>query len=547
MKKELKAKKRRFAGGEQSPPTFDIRVGQGASRVVFPIFSDLPDEEWHVHAGGVPRSFSPFFKGRAGEILSTDTTILLGLGERDRFHGDVLFSAFRSLGAQLQQSRPDSVELHLSPAFLAELQIYGQLHSDGLADPYAPRNKAAASKKGRPSRRPQPDYLAPFTEEDAVFQMVYGLMLGGFSTAVLKTEKEKNGTVEPRRTVRVAVHAASIVSNRLKAWVSRAVEVATLANAFRHIAALPGNYMNPDQYEVYARGVAERHQLKWKCIKGAELERQGFGGVIAVGKGSVIPPRVLVLEYRGNGKGAQHPLVLVGKGITFDSGGISLKPPADMHEMKFDMSGSGLVLHAIAMAAALKLNAPVVAIIGLAENMPDGNATKPGDVYTAYNGLTVEVQNTDAEGRLVLADLLAYAAESYRPRALLDFATLTGACVIALGHEATAFLTASEALAADIDRACRRSLDRGWRMPHWSVYDEGLKSDIADLRNVAGRAAGTITGMRFLSRFVPAGIAWAHFDIAGTAYRTTGADHVRGPSGWGMRFLAEFLRSLDEK
>lgn len=529
------------------PPPFDVSAGDEAARNVIPIFSDITDDEWRRLAGGIQRSHSPFFRARSGEILASGDTILLGLGERERFHPDILFSAFRGLGAQLLQGRPESICIRLSTTFFEEVRRFGSLHSDESIDPFpSPRHHGTEKRK-----RETPDYLLPFSEGEAIFQAIYGLYLGGYSTGILKTEegKKRNGISEDggneNRRVRVLVHANGVSDRDLQLWIREARETAELANAFRYSAALPGNYLNPAQYEAYAREIASRYGLKFRVIKGPELEKRGFGGVIAVGKGSAVPPRVIVLEYPGHQKG--EPVVLVGKGITFDTGGISLKPPADMHEMKFDMSGSGLVLHSIALAARLKRRMPVVAVIGLAENMPDGNATKPGDVYTAYNGITVEVQNTDAEGRLVLGDLLAFACDSFKPAVLLDFATLTGACVIALGHEATGYMTSSEGLAREIEAACRRSLDRGWRLPHWSVYDEGLKSDVADLRNIAGRAAGTVTGMRFLSRFVKPGIPWAHLDIAGTAYRTSGADYVRGPSGWGMRFLRVFLQNLEGK
>ena len=244
----------------------------------------------------------------------------------------------------------------------------------------------------------------------------------------------------------------------LKSVLKRGQNISEMIHGARYLASLPGNYMNPENYEKYARGLAQEFQLKIKVFDESALKKSGCGGILAVGQGSAIPPRMIVLEYQPKKKKVLRPLLLVGKGITFDTGGISLKPPSEMHEMKYDMCGSALALHSIALAAAQELELPVLALLGIAENMPDAKAIKPGDVYTAYDDSTVEVQNTDAEGRLVLGDLLAYGAKNYDPLCILDFATLTGACVIALGHDATAVMSASQNLHARIKRASQRSL-----------------------------------------------------------------------------------------
>jgi leucyl aminopeptidase len=534
-----KRRQRKAVDPTYTPPPFDLHFEGDAVPSVLPVFSDYSDEEWNSLAGGVKRT--EFFKGRPGEILLTEASILLGLGERKRFHPDTPVSAFRALGAQLRSVLPAVVRIHLPAVLFSVAKEYADLASN-LPDPY----RQLKSEMRQTGKDVVPDYTGPFSEEDLIFQVVYALFLGGSTTSILKTESESPTESSSRKKrVRIVLSAEGISPELLKRSAQEGALVGELAASLRYMGALPGNYLNPEQYEQYARRFAKQYGLKLKVIKGNDLEKQGFGGVIAVGKGSEVPPRVLILEYSGSSR--SRPVVLVGKGITFDTGGISLKPPPDMHEMKYDMSGSALVLHSVALAAKKKLKTPVIALIGLAENMPDGRAIKPGDVYTAYNGLTVEVQNTDAEGRLVLGDLLSLACKQYHPAVMLDFATLTGACVIALGNDATAFMTASEGLAAEIDAACRHSLERGWRLPHWSVYDEGLKSDVADVRNVAGRAAGTVTAMRFLSRFVDADIPWAHLDIAGTAYKSTGPEYARGPSGWGMRFIRSFFERIESR
>jgi leucyl aminopeptidase len=264
---------------------------------------------------------------------------------------------------------------------------------------------------------------------------------------------------------------------------------------------------------------------------------------VAVGKGSVEPPRLIVLEYRGNGaKG--HPVALVGKGITFDSGGISIKPGAGMEEMKTDMAGAAAVLGTIEAAAGLKLPVNLGAIIPTAENMPDGRAYKPGDVLASMSGLTIEITNTDAEGRLVLCDALHFARTNYKPVAMIDLATLTGACVVALGHEASGLMGNDQRLADSLQRAGERCNERLWQLPLWDEYGETMKSDIADLRNAGTtRDGGSITAGWFLKQFSGT-TRWAHLDIAGTAWSDKARPcSPKGATGVGVRLLIEYLRN----
>ncbi|MCB1308088.1 MAG: leucyl aminopeptidase, partial [Leptospiraceae bacterium] len=419
---------------------------------------------------------------------------------------------------------------------------------------------------------PAIDYAGSYAVRDAIIHSICNLQIGAESMGVLKKPGSDNGaengdvqgesgTGARKKKSRSGPSEGkaksdkppvsfdcSLTARALQEAVQTGTHLAEMINGARYIDALPGNYLNPENYEQYARELARRTHLKIKVFQTDSLEKMGCNGILSVGRGSAIPPRMILLEHKPEGKlKARKPLVLVGKGITFDTGGISIKPSAEMHEMKFDMCGSALVLHVLGMAARQKWPVHVIGLLGIAENMPDGNAIKPGDVYTAYNGLTVEVQNTDAEGRLVLGDVLSYACEKYDPLCLIDFATLTGACIISLGHEAAGIMSRSEDLVGRLERASRRSLDRVWRLPHWTIYDSGLKSDIADLRNIAGRPAGTITAGRFLSRFVPEHIPWAHVDIAGTAWRSrpNGAQ-TRGATGWGVRMMHAFIEDLIE-
>jgi leucyl aminopeptidase len=267
----------------------------------------------------------------------------------------------------------------------------------------------------------------------------------------------------------------------------------------------------------------------------AAIKREKMGCLLAVSAGSDEPARFIVLEHRGGRKGSA-PVVLVGKGVTFDTGGISLKDPAAMDEMKYDMCGAASVLAALSVAAQLKLPLNVVGLIPTVENMPSGGATRPGDIVTSAAGLTVEILNTDAEGRLILCDALYY-ARRYNPAAVVDMATLTGACIIALGHHFTGIMGNDDHLARELVDAGARADDRGWQLPLTEEYTEQLKSNFADLANVAGRDGGAITAGAFLGKFTQ-GLKWAHLDIAGTAWNS-GAQ--KGGTGRPLPLLADFL------
>jgi leucyl aminopeptidase len=265
------------------------------------------------------------------------------------------------------------------------------------------------------------------------------------------------------------------------------------------------------------------------------MEALGMGSLLSVSKGSRQPPKFAILHYSGAAK-TEKPVVLVGKGITFDTGGISIKPSAEMDEMKFDMCGAASVLGTLRAVAQLKLKMNVVGLVPACENMPGGAASKPGDIVTSMSGQTVEILNTDAEGRLILADALSY-AERFQPQAVVDVATLTGACVIALGHVCSGLFANKESLAEELRTAGRESWDRVWQLPLWDDYQEQLKSNFADLANIGGRAAGSVTAACFLSRFARK-YDWAHLDIAGTAWRS---GKEKGATGRPVPLLTMFL------
>ncbi len=304
----------------------------------------------------------------------------------------------------------------------------------------------------------------------------------------------------------------------------------------RDLANLPGNVCTPLFLAEEARALGRRHAgLKVKVLDEAAIRREKMGCLLAVAQGSHQPPRFVVLEYQGAKKG-ESPVVLVGKGVTFDTGGISLKDPPGMDEMKFDMSGAAAVIATLTLAAQLRLPLNVVGLVAAVENMPGGKAVKPGDIATSASGQTVEILNTDAEGRLILCDALHY-ARRFRPAVVVDVATLTGACVVALGHHHAGLMGNDEKLMQELHAAGLRSDDRCWQLPLTEEYGEALKSNFADFANVGGRDGGAITAAAFLGKFTQ-GLKWAHLDVAGVAYQS-GAQ--KGSTGRPTPLLADFL------
>ena len=303
----------------------------------------------------------------------------------------------------------------------------------------------------------------------------------------------------------------------------------------RDCANRPANLCTPSALAREARKLAKDFGLKVEVLDRKDCEKLGMGSFLAVAQGSDEPPRFIVARWMGGDK-TDAPVVLVGKGITFDTGGISLKPAPEMDEMKYDMGGAASVLGTLRAVAELKAKVNLIGIIPSCENMPSGRAVKPGDVVTSMSGQTIEILNTDAEGRLILCDALTY-AERFKPAVVVDVATLTGACVIALGHHRSGLFSPDEALAAELLAAGEAALDPAWRMPMDEEYDEALKSNFADMGNVGGRAGGSITAAMFLKRFTSR-LRWAHLDIAGTAWNSGAA---KGATGRPVPLLTHFV------
>jgi len=336
--------------------------------------------------------------------------------------------------------------------------------------------------------------------------------------------------------VRFRVNVSDTISVRAANSPLRAGRICGLGvNAARNLANLPGNVCTPTYLASQARRLSRRHEkLTVSVLNEKKMRDLGMGALLSVSAGSAQPARLIVMNYRG-AKAGEKPHVLVGKGITFDSGGISLKPGAKMDEMKFDMGGAASVFGAMHAVADLGLPLNVIGVVAAAENMPSGTATKPGDVITSMAGKTIEVLNTDAEGRLVLCDALTY-VRRFKPATVIDIATLTGAMVVALGDHATGLFSNDDALASDLLAAGEHSHDRAWRMPLWDDYQKQIKSPFADIANIGGPGAGSITAACFLSRFTE-GLTWAHLDIAGTAWSSS----PKGATGRPVSLLLAYL------
>jgi leucyl aminopeptidase len=356
----------------------------------------------------------------------------------------------------------------------------------------------------------------------------------------IRPTRAAGATTETTATTAVVVPPAGVNAKALADSAREAEIVARAVSWARDLGNTPANDLGPLELAREAVNAGRRDGLNVRVLDKTRIRAERMTGLLAVNAGSVRPPAFVICEYRP--QRARGTVVLVGKGITFDSGGISIKPAPSMGEMKYDMMGAATALACVRAAKALRLPVRVVALTPLTENLPSGSATRPGDILRMRNGKTVEVDNTDAEGRLVLADALAY-ADRFRPDVLLDFATLTGAVLIALGHECAAVFTSDDRLGDELVAAGERTGERLWRLPLWDDYKENLRSEWADMKNTAGRAAGTVNAAVFLKEFVSDGTPWAHLDVAGVAhFEKEHAGYAAGATGFGVALTIEFLK-----
>lgn len=373
------------------------------------------------------------------------------------------------------------------------------------------------------------------TPDVAAAHFAHGMDLRSWRFDVYRTR------LKDKQRPKLAEVVLSGVGTEAEQLVGRLQKLAAGVAFTKEITTEPANIIYPESFVERVRAAAEPLGIKITVLDEKELEKLGMGALMGVAQGSVRPARVLVLEWNGTDDPNATPLALVGKGVTFDTGGISLKPPPGMGDMKWDMGGAGVVAGSMIALAGRKARLRVVGICGLVENMPDGNAQRPGDIVTTLSGQTVEVLNTDAEGRLVLSDVLTWTQRTYKPKVILDFATLTGAIIIALAHRYAGVFANSDALWTKIDAAGEAVGDLVWRQPLSPVgghYDKFLDSPVADMKNVGPREGGSVTAAQFLQRFVDEGVEWAHLDIAGAVWRPkAGPLHDKGATGYGVRLV----------
>ena len=369
-------------------------------------------------------------------------------------------------------------------------------------------------------------------------------IIEGVKMSLYKFDKFKAEKIDKSPDLTIIVSKSNKISKAIKI----AETVAEGAIFTKSIANLPPNECTPTTLANFAKGISKKNKMKCTVISQPELKKKGFGGISAVGKGSKNEPKLITIEHNGGPK-TQKPIVLVGKAVTFDTGGISLKPGQSMDEMKFDKCGGCTVLGIMKSVSELKLPINVIGIIPSVENMPGGEAYRPGDIIKLYNGKTAEILNTDAEGRLILADALAYGEKQYSPKAIIDFATLTGACIVALGNNVAAIVSNNEQLTKKITDSSKTTTEEIWELPLTQDYMDMIKSNVADIKNVGiGRAAGTITAAAFLKSAIK-DTPWVHLDIAGVAWTQGAATkekpyNPKGATGFGVRLILDYLQKL---
>ncbi len=382
-----------------------------------------------------------------------------------------------------------------------------------------------------------PDNPAPWVEAS-----VNGLLLGGYDIGLYKTDKKPEDAA-PDFNIEIAVGeehlaAAGEALKRGQAFAGTHSEIFNLINA-------PANKKTPQVLADWATNSGKQHGYQVEIFDEQKIHGLGLHALIAVSRGSENPPAFIVMEYKPNSAQPLKKIGLVGKGVTFDTGGLSIKPSTNMHLMKSDMGGAAAVLGTIEVAAKLQLPLHIIGVIPATENSVDALSTKPGDVIGSYQGKTIEVIDTDAEGRLILADGLTYAVRNFAPDVLIDLATLTGSCIRTLGTYAGGLFSNNDALAGQLNEAGERTGERLWRLPLWDDYNKELKSDVADLKNFSGNpAAGAITAAKFLEAFIEKHPAWAHMDIAGMAIADSEFSSQKSATGFGIRLLIDYMQSL---
>ncbi|MEC3911949.1 leucyl aminopeptidase [Sphingobium sp. CR2-8] len=382
------------------------------------------------------------------------------------------------------------------------------------------------------------EFVGDVSGEQAA-QFAFGVHLRGWRIDTYRTRQSEKAKPTLKTVTLVATGAEA-------AW-ARQAAVAEGVAFTRELVSEPANILYPESFVERCQHLSDLG-IKITVLDKAAMEALGMGSLLGVAQGSVREARLLAMEWDGTGGTAEKPVVFVGKGVTFDTGGISIKPAAGMEDMKWDMGGAGAVAGAMKALAGRKAKAHVVGICGLVENMPDGNAQRPGDIVTSMSGQTIEVLNTDAEGRLVLCDALTWAQRTYKPEVVIDLATLTGAIIVSLGDQYAGIFANDDGLADDLIAAGKASGDPLWRFPLSTAYDKLIDSPIADMKNIGGRFAGSITAAQFIKRFVEDGVKWAHLDIAGMVWADKpGGTWDKGATGYGVRLIDRLVADKFEQ
>ncbi|NTW74760.1 MAG: leucyl aminopeptidase [Chlorobiaceae bacterium] len=385
------------------------------------------------------------------------------------------------------------------------------------------------------------------TPERIAGVMVEAILFGRYRFDRLKSgkldkEKNKEEKGKPEPITELVLAGCGALADAIRKGADAGLVVGTCQNMSRELVNLPGNHLTAEDLAQAARDAGKRGGFDVTVFDREKIAGLGMGGLLAVNQGSKESPTFTVMEYRPEGK-TKKTVALVGKGITFDSGGISIKPSAGMDEMKSDMAGAACVIGVLEAVSKLALPLRVIGLVPATDNMPSGSALKPGDVITTMSGITVDVGNTDAEGRLILADALTYAKREYAPDVIIDLATLTGACIVALGMKVAGMFSNDDELADEIFKSGQAAGEKVWRLPLWDEYAEQIKSDVADVSNTGSKGAGTITAAKFLENFVEGHKRWAHIDIAGPAFVAKGGGSGSGGTGFGVRLLVDLLKS----
>lgn len=409
----------------------------------------------------------------------------------------------------------------------------GKITAESLRNAAAGAAVFASSKKIKTLMAVPPE-IAVMKNEDSFRYIAEGILLGNYNFCRYKSDREKCGVLEKIEFLTEIDSAESILKE---------VEItASNTHLCRDLVNDTADEVNPASFAKLARDVAKKTGMKCTVLDKKKIEKKNMGLILAVNRGSAVPANIVILEYRGDRKSGKL-LGLAGKGITFDSGGMNLKPSGSMETMRMDMAGAAAVLYTMKTLAELKVKKNVTAIIPLTENMVSSTSYRPGDIFKSYSGKTVEIGNTDAEGRLILADALSYMEKEIKPDAIIDVATLTGACVVTFGETVAAYLSNDDEIAGLIEEASRETGEKLWRLPFFDDYDERMKSEIADLSNMASeKNAGTISGAVFLRNFVEK-TKWVHIDIAGTAwYSKQRGYRPKNATGYGVRLLVDFVK-----